>query len=123
MIFIFLSKKKFKNLFFKLRCPRQCHVPKVAQSATATWHTTCQISWDVRPGTFFKYLLRKSKLAQITGTKIIFKPSYINKMSSFYHCVLLISVLYRYVGIVDNINCQCNVDHTKESNTNAIRIT
>jgi len=29
-------------------------VAKVAQSATATWRTTCQISWDVGSGTFFK---------------------------------------------------------------------
>jgi len=34
--------------------PHQRHMAKVAQSATATWCTTCQISWDVWPGTFFK---------------------------------------------------------------------
>ena len=60
---------------------------KVAQSATAMWPKPCQVSHEVGPGTFFKQKIffrdviqiffsqgRKSKLAQITGTIIIFKP-------------------------------------------------
>jgi len=34
--------------------PRQCHMAKVAQSATAKWRIICQIKFEVGPGTFSK---------------------------------------------------------------------
>jgi len=46
-VIISLDEKYFLNYVV-------CHVVKVAQSATATWRTICQISWDVGAGTFFK---------------------------------------------------------------------
>jgi len=58
-------------------------VAKVAQSATVTWRTTCQISWDVGSGTFFQiifFLLGCNSNFFFTGTKIIFKPFLL------YHC-------------------------------------
>ena len=67
--------------------PRQRHVAKDAQTATATWqeHATLAFWWGQGPfsnkffftGMYFKLFFlqgRKSKLAQITRTIIIFKP-------------------------------------------------
>jgi len=63
-IFIFFNFKNnfqnFKNIFKNLilcGTPRQRHVAKVAQSATATWPKPCQISWIVGPWSFFKQFL------------------------------------------------------------------
>jgi len=36
--------------------PRQFHVAKVAQSATATWQKPCHFNVLVGPGTFFKQI-------------------------------------------------------------------
>jgi len=67
-------------------------VTKLAQSATATWQKPCHFNVLVGPGTFFKQIFfyrdvfqtfflqgRKSKLTQITGKKIIFKPKNIDR--------------------------------------------
>jgi len=66
--------------------PHHCHVAKDAQSTTATWAKPCQLNDEaVRDhfqikknlqGRFSIFFLqrRKLKLAQITVTKIIFKP-------------------------------------------------
>jgi len=40
--------------FFKISWPATSAPRGQIQSATTTWRTTCQISWDVGPGTFFK---------------------------------------------------------------------
>lgn len=80
---------KIFNIFLKIWYYVARHVAKVAQSATATWPKLCQLSWIVEPGTFSKQIFfyrdvfqffflqrQESKLDQITGTIIIFKPSF-----------------------------------------------
>jgi len=67
--------------------PRQRHVAKVAQSATATWAISMPSQTWSGPRDLFKQIFfyrevfqtfflqgRKSKPAQITGTIMIFKP-------------------------------------------------
>lgn len=87
-IFRFFKLKKKSEFIFNFFNYVDCHVSKVVQSATATWRITCQVRHEVGSGIFFKQFFftgmyfkvfflqgRKSKLIQITGMIIIFKPT------------------------------------------------
>jgi len=80
---ILLILKKNSNFFLKsfFKNYVACHVAKVAQSATATWRTTCQISWDVGQGPFSNnfFFQRCSLNFFFTRTKTKTRPNYMDE--------------------------------------------
>jgi len=62
--------------------PRQRHVAKVAQSATATWPKPCHFNILVGPGTFLKqtFFCRDVFNFFFAGTKTKIRPNYKDEM-------------------------------------------